>query len=364
MWRKWLGKLIYKFCLFKGGAYIKLGQILSNQHAAFSKEFIDELKHLQHNVPHNLTEDEYNTIIGYIDHRIKGLELVDTGSVAVVFKGYLDEKPVAIKIVRPNIKSQIEGQRKNITWILSIIDRYNSQLHLELKWVHIYDLLIQQTNMQNEADYLDFFYKTHTYVVIPKPHTEFTTDTLLVMDWIDGVTLSDLDDDKIDKETRKTLGAQYGMFVKESYESGCIHMDLHPGNILITPDNKVCVLDFGFVSKIAPDKSKDLFGIIDAIMNFDCDKFIKNFMIVYIAGATDDQKKIINDEIRIMWAANKHISQSKPYILLKNLHIICEQNNVYVDHECADHELSFLTAKGTFTRLWYMSDKDFYTLVF
>ena len=354
-----IGYLLCKYCTYKQGLYIKLGQILSNQYATFNENFLNQMKKLQHNVPLKLSEDEYRFIISQIDDKIYNIKLVESGSVAVIFKGEYDGNIVAIKVVKPGLQNKFIQQSENIKWWLNILPKYFNNLNLLKRWNYIQDSLMKQLNMRKEAEYISFFAKHHTYIRVPKLYDEFTTENIVVMEWIDGCLLSHIDEIDIDIETKKTLGSFFAMFLKESHEFGKIHMDLHPGNVIITNDNKIAIIDYGLIFDVELEKSKLLFKLIQHLFKGEHSEFIEVFMKVYIQNENEKLKAKLLNQINIM----KYEILDYPYLFIKKLYETCESEGEYMDHSLADFEIAMATSKDTFIKLWDMNDREFYALI-
>ena len=360
-----MGKMICWYCKYRGGLYIKLGQILSNQKASFSYEFIKELETLQHNIKHNLTQSELDTLLSKIHPDIQNVSIVEAGSVAVVFKGEVNGSIVAIKIVRPNIHEIIKTQEKSITWWVSKLDYYYPQYFLSHKWKRIYKILLEQLDMNNEAANMNFFHTHHKnlYVTIPKSYDVYSTQSQLVMDWVDGVTLTQIESLQLDEETKKTLASKYAMFLKESHEYGYVHMDLHPGNIMITQQHDMAIIDFGLVAKYESSKSKQFFQLIDSSFQKNPEIFTDSFIDMYICHTLCDDIPSLRNDIIQHYKNVYTKDKSNGYPLIQGMYKIAEKHNIYIDHELADFELCVLSAKDTFISLWDVTPEQFYLLL-
>lgn len=355
-----LGKILYNFFLYKKGVYLKIGQVLSNQHTLFSKEFIDELVHLQHNIPYDITQKEYDDILSNIDVRITDISMVESGSVAVILKGRYNDKDVAIKVVKPGTYELITKQNEWIKYSLACIPSYYNKKLILKKWEVVYESILSQLDMRQEADNIAHFHEISSYVIIPNVYSEFTTSNMVVMDWIEGVPMTHIDDYNFDVDTKQTLGSYFSTFLKESYDSNKFHMDLHPGNILITKDNKLAVIDFGMVFHMdSEDKSKVLLMMINKIVEDDFEGFVKIFSDTYIPNGN---VKLQNDILKLCKQESDNMTDN-PYVFLNGLYTLCEKENIEINNEFADFEFSLLIAKDTFLKLWEMNKTDFFILI-
>jgi ubiquinone biosynthesis protein len=113
-------------------------------------------------------------------------------------------------------------------------------------------LLMQQTNFECEATNLkrlyEIFEQTNN-VVVPRLHEDLCTPEILVMDLIPGLQkITDLN--LPEHIAKKVLKIGVHSLYKMIFQVGFIHCDMHPGNILVTPDDKLVILDAGFMSVI------------------------------------------------------------------------------------------------------------------
>lgn len=85
---------------------------------------------------------------------------------------------------------------------------------------------------------------------MPQVHPELTTRKVIVTSWIEGVKLSQCDTEDV----LELCSALLNCYLFQLLDSGFLHADPHPGNLLRTPDGRLCILDFGLVSEVDPDK--------------------------------------------------------------------------------------------------------------
>lgn len=356
---KLMGKLLYNICIYKRGIYIKIGQILSNQYASFPKSFILEMKRLQHDIPCYLVESEIEDIKSTIDSNITDIKLVEAGSVAVIFKGVYKNNNVAIKVIKPDIKKLFDSQCKTIEFLLRLIPSYYNGLNIDKKWNHVKKTLLLQLDIEKEIYYANIFHKTCKYVKTPMVYNELSTNNVMVMEWIDGCLLTNIETIDICDEAKKELGSNLAMFLKESHDIGKIHMDLHPGNIIITNDKRLAILDFGLMFDIDIKQSKLLFKLISYLFKREHKQFVDTFFEIYIKTENDNLKQNIEYTLELF---GPNLSQN-PYKFLKEVYRLCEDEGVYIDHTLADFELAMFTSKDTFFNLWEMSNDEFYMLI-
>jgi tRNA A-37 threonylcarbamoyl transferase component Bud32 len=237
---------------------------------------------------------------------------INSGSVALIFKGQLNNTPVIIKVLRSDIRNKI---KKDVSTLLSFFDNIvvKNAVHYYIKTnfksliESNYDHLLDQCNFNNEVKNCLLFsnnLKNKKNIIIPHVYTHFTENCndIIVMDYIDGDIAKNvpLDSLKCHFETLQTL------FFESLFKYNVFHGDFHLGNIIITKNNAVAVIDFGIVYILTDYISDALFDILlislelnNKSNNTNCIKLLIRKIIKFIYS---DQKmnvtyynKLIND---------------------------------------------------------------------
>jgi predicted unusual protein kinase regulating ubiquinone biosynthesis (AarF/ABC1/UbiB family) len=103
-------------------------------------------------------------------------------------------------------------------------------------------------------------------IVIPDVLENLTTSRVLTMDFIEGKKITLLsEDDKSHVDTGKLLEGTFRAYLKQILVDGFFHADPHPGNVLLTPDGRIAIIDLGMVGRIAPGLREKLIGLLLAI---------------------------------------------------------------------------------------------------
>jgi predicted unusual protein kinase regulating ubiquinone biosynthesis (AarF/ABC1/UbiB family) len=283
-------------------------------------------KNFSSNVPYTVCELQYSTSIlnnaaEYAKSRNEELLIendfkpINSGTVALVFKGKLNNDPIVIKILRNNIQERIH---KDIYEIMHFIDNvfitkifrfYNIKLNFKTFFVNNYDLLLKQCDFNQEADNCLLFeknLKNKNNVVIPhvyKHYTEFS-NKIIVMDYICGQVAKD-----VPIEEFKRCAITFQTFFFESlFMYNILHGDLHLGNIILIHDNdnddnnvknvknvkNVGIIDFGIVYKLTQRVSNDLFNIIFAAIDSNKIDTLLKLMIRMVCPVRGEHEAILN----------------------------------------------------------------------
>jgi len=227
------------------------------------EELMSYFKRFYDNVPYS--EDDidfeiFNKISNYVNKEninfsFNSLIPIKSGVVALVFKGKLNDKPVAIKILRKNIELKIKKGIENILNLFHIIKFLISFSHKSnINTIEILQnnqqLLLNQCNFENEINNLQLFkekFSKSSHIIIPNVYTNFTniSNELIIMDFLEGELMNNLPQNDM-----KTYFSVIRSFIFDSLLIYNInHADFHPGNIILLPDNKIGIIDFGIVFK-------------------------------------------------------------------------------------------------------------------
>ena len=252
-----------------GGAFVKLGQLLSLRPDLIPKDFCeefsklqDEVKPLHFNVVKKVIEKEFKRPIFTIFAEFEK-EPIASASVGQVHKAKLKTgETVVVKVQRPNIRKVFDADISLLYYIARLAEKHFPELrNYNLVGIvkEFEDYTKDELNYFVEASNIDRFYKNFQNdpeVVIPKVYFNYTTERVLVMEFIDGVKIKDLKDEdyKNLKTTRKKVLEKINKaFLKQILEFGFFHADPHPGNILVLKNGKIAFLDFGIVGRITAD---------------------------------------------------------------------------------------------------------------
>jgi ubiquinone biosynthesis protein len=145
-------------------------------------------------------------------------------------------------------------------------------------------LLRRELDFTCERRHLDYFvraFKESESVKIPYSHPDLSTERVLVMEWLDGVPLSDHERVRamgIDLAQIARAGAE--VYLEMIFRHGVYHADPHPGNLLLMPDGKIGLLDFGMVVRMDDKTRDDIEELLLAIVEQDAGRLCSVVMRV------------------------------------------------------------------------------------
>ena len=262
-----------------GATLIKVGQILSTRPDILPPYVIDQLTLLQDQIP----SASYDAIAGVITAELGqspdaifsefAREPVASASVAQVHRAVLKSGAVvAVKVRRPGVAEQAtfdEAIMVMAVRVFALIPTVEALSPVET--VHEFCAAVRlQLDFRREADNNREFrtnFAGSDTIFFPSLHDDLCTESVLVMEFVDGVKDSGLDQLDLDRKRLAKIGGE--AILKMVYTDGFVHADLHPGNILFQPDHRVTFIDLGMVGRIDPQRRNALAGMIMALARGD-----------------------------------------------------------------------------------------------
>jgi len=287
-----------------GPTFIKLGQILSIRADLLPPDIIEELSYLQDEVEPFSSEEALNIIEEEL--KISPLELFSyineeplaAASIGQVHYAELkDGRQAAIKVKRPGVEEIIETDIE----ILFDIAQF-AQKHTSLG--ETYDLigLVEefQESLQKELDYVaegknaELFNKNfskNNKVYIPQVYWEYTTTSVLTLEYIDGLKLSDIDFKKRDNlsfDSFSVANTLVDAVLQMILEDGFFHADPHPGNLVVLEKNVLGFLDFGMVGRISAEERQQFASLVMGMLGHNSERIIDAmFNLGFVADDVD-----------------------------------------------------------------------------
>ncbi|WP_292387866.1 ABC1 kinase family protein [Methanosarcina sp. UBA5] len=221
-------------------------------------------------------------------------EPIACGSIAQVYKGILEGKPVAVKILRPNLIDTI-----NID--LSILDDFKpvmrkvlglgSNFDIDAFLLEIREMLTREVDLRTEAVNMQRFednFKNVKNVSVPKVYPDYCSANVLTMEFIQGIQIKDIINMPVPQskksEYTRTITKSY---LKQVYIDGFYHADPHGGNMLVEENDTIAFIDFGAVGSIDEELQKHMLEFYYAINNRDVEGATQGFLKIGGADARD-----------------------------------------------------------------------------
>jgi ubiquinone biosynthesis protein len=310
-----------------GPTFIKFGQMLSVRPDLLPRHYIKELEKLQDSVKPFAFEQVKSTIEKELGNPLYSIfrsfekKPIASASISQVHKALLKTgETVAVKVQRPNIQKQMIADIDIMKVLAGVLHKHfpKTRPYNPLEVVSEFETWTKkELNFLLEANNAIRFkanFASSTTVHIPKVFTDYTTEKVLITEFIEGIELhhvGELRQKGID--VAKALENGFNALLKQVFEDGLFHADPHPGNILVLDDASVAFVDFGIVGHF-DDKLKSLaVDMLSGVLSQDADSVVETLLELGSQGDIDrdelkeDVKEII-DPLQYMKGNEEHLS--------------------------------------------------------
>jgi ubiquinone biosynthesis protein len=262
-----------------GPTYVKLGQVLSGRPDLLPDAYLKALARLQDKVkPFSFAEVE-EVVMTELGVRIsKAFSRFDTEPMAAASLGQVhraalrDGRPVAVKVQRPNIRRQIADDFEVLEQIAHFLDHHSAfgRRHRLLAIQREFRLTIQQElNYEREAHNLIALgenLKDFKLIQVPQPVPDYCTRSVLTMDEVQGKKITALGPLALLELKGAPLAEElFKAYLKQVLVDGLFHADPHPGNVFITDDGRIALIDLGMVGHTSFAMQESLLKMLMAL---------------------------------------------------------------------------------------------------
>lgn len=262
-----------------GPTFVKLGQLLSTRVDMMSPEHVTALGRLQDDIAPFPYADVERIVHEELGVRIsKAFEHFDEEPLAAASLGQVhravmrDGREVAVKIQRPDIRRTIVDDLELLSELAALLDgRGEAWRHFDLPQT-VEDLrrsLLAELDYRREADNLrriDVTIRRHAQLLVPLPVDDLTSTRVLTMDYVAGVKVTDLSPAALlDVDAAGLAEELVRSYLDQMLSEGFVHADPHPGNVLLTRDGRLALIDLGMVVRLASSFREDLLRLLVAI---------------------------------------------------------------------------------------------------
>ena len=320
-----------------GGMFVKLGQVLSTRTDLISPQAATELGLLQDHVrpaPRDaiaeMLEEELDTPVpdvfpGFDWHPLAA------ASIGQVYRAQLpDGSPVVVKVQRPGIDESVRVD-------LSVLEELGHVVESRTAGGREYrvDELVDEfsARLREELDYRIEARNAHTIastmpadarIRVPYVYDELSTSRVLVMEWLDGTSVREVDWGAARIADRvKLADSLLQTFLEQMLQEGVFHADPHPGNVMLLADGRLALIDFGAAGHLDPVQQaalrdlmagvsrRDADAVVQAVLQVaslrrgvdvnDFERALARFMAQHLAPGTQPDAAMFNAMLRLMF---------------------------------------------------------------
>jgi predicted unusual protein kinase regulating ubiquinone biosynthesis (AarF/ABC1/UbiB family) len=262
-----------------GPTFIKLGQLLSTRADLLPAPYIDALARLQDQLEPFPFEQARSKIEDELCVRLsRAFEDFDetpmaAASIAQVHAAVLrGGREVVVKIQRPGIRRQVFD---DLEVLEDLAERLEAHSH-KGRLIGARGLITQfRKSLLDELDFrkeasnlkrLSGIVQDRPELVVPSPYDDFTTSRVLTMDRIRGRKVTEISPvARLDLDGGSLARAFLGAYLDQILVEGFFHADPHPGNVLLTPDGRLGLIDLGMVARVTPEMRDRLLRLLLAL---------------------------------------------------------------------------------------------------
>lgn len=269
-----------------GASFIKLAQVLATRADFFTDEYLYYLRQLHDEIPPMSEKDFRKVFKKAFADKVCFKEFEDepmaSASIGQVHRAVLvDGREVAVKLRRFDIQNVIRADIRILNFFNSIfrpLFSENTKNSLDAVIAEFTKMILKEVDLSIELSNLRKFAETYSYagVSFPEGYQECSSSDALVMSFVNGYRFDD-------KENLKKLNISFEdlmkklvyFYVDQLFINGYFHADPHPGNLMVTEEGELILIDFGMVQKIPSKTRQAIIQLVKAAHERNFELYIK-----------------------------------------------------------------------------------------
>jgi predicted unusual protein kinase regulating ubiquinone biosynthesis (AarF/ABC1/UbiB family) len=262
-----------------GPTFIKLAQLLSTRSDLLPIPYLEALSRLQDSVEpfsfgevEEIVATELGVRISKAFTEFAAVPLA-AASLGQVHRATMrDGRDVVVKVQRPHIREHIVKDLEAMQEIAEFLDRH-TEMGRRYEFQPMLDefrkSLLRELDYRQEARNLLTFaenLREFENIIVPQPVEDYTTSRVLTMDYVSGRKITDLTPlARIDLDGHMLADYLFRAYLQQILIDGFFHADPHPGNVFLTEENQIAIIDLGMVARISPRFQESLLQLLLAI---------------------------------------------------------------------------------------------------
>jgi predicted unusual protein kinase regulating ubiquinone biosynthesis (AarF/ABC1/UbiB family) len=262
-----------------GPTFIKLGQLLSTRADLLPGPYLDALARLQDHIEPFAFAEVDTIVSGELGVRLSKAfvdferQPLAAASLAQVHRASMrDGREVVVKVQRPNIREQIVEDLEALGQIAQFLDSHTElgqRYDFENMLNGLRKSLLRELDFKLEANNLITFaenLREFDRIIVPEPVEDFCTSRVLTMEYIPGRKITELSALRLMEIDGPSLARElFRAYLKQILLDGFLHADPHPGNVFLTDDDHIALLDLGMVARLLPGFRDNILRLLLAI---------------------------------------------------------------------------------------------------
>jgi ubiquinone biosynthesis protein len=262
-----------------GPTFIKLGQLLSTRADLLPSAYLEALARLQDSVGLFSYADVEQTIQEELGVRMsKAFEVFEREPIAAASLGQVHRavlrggREVAVKVQRPHVRERVLKDLDALDEVAALLQRFSPTTRaLDAKGIleEFRRSLLCELDYREEArNLVTLAHQLRDFerIIVPLPIDDFTTERVLTMDYIHGTKITSVSHVEWTEVDGVALGEElFRAYLQQILVDGIFHADPHPGNVFLTPDHRLALLDLGMVGRLSGTMQDRLFRLMLAI---------------------------------------------------------------------------------------------------
>ena len=262
-----------------GPTFVKLGQLLSTRSDLLPPVYLSALARLQDDVEPVPFEQIEETVTSEIGARIsKAFVSFDATPAASASLGQVHHavlrngRRVAVKVQRPGVREQVVEDMEVIEELAEFVDRHTNvgrSMGFGGMVEEFRRSIMAELDYRVEAANLRLFHSNladYDLIVVPQPIDDYSTSVVLTMELVDGRNVGSLGPLALQEIDGAALVRQlFDCYLDQILVDGLVHADPHPGNLMLTSDGRLALIDLGMVARIGPQMQDPLIRLLVAL---------------------------------------------------------------------------------------------------
>ncbi len=292
-----------------GPTFIKLGQLMSNRPDVLPEPLIQELEKLQDQIPpfevqaakeiiENESGQKIEELFSYFDEKPLG-----SASFGQVHRARLiSGEDVVVKVRRPGARKKVVVDLGLLKDFVRLTENFFMKQGIlnPMEIIESFEkIMLEEIDFRNEAKHLEQFKKVYSNeenLYLPKVYHQFSTERMIIIEFISGCKITDVETIRSwGLDTREISIKGCNLYLNQIFEKGFFHADPHPGNVLIKPNGKIVLIDYGMTEKITQSQRFAFAGIFVSIAKKDASSLAINLRRLSTDHDISDMKEFENE---------------------------------------------------------------------